>query len=304
MLTLEIFGFRALWSPYFLFVLILLSIGYFLITVKYRYRFQSSKPLTKTQGTLFILGILSIYIIKGSPIDLMGHIMFYVHMIQMAVLYLIIPQLIIAGIPEWIWRKVLILPVIKQVFAILTKPLLALILFNGVFSFYHIPLIFDVIKTNMWLHGAYTSILFCLAVTMWWPIVNNLEEQASLSGIKKVGYIFANGVLLTPACALIIFSDTPMYHTFSDPNSWAQALELCVPYGTLSGIELSGPEMFNSMSLIHDQQLGGVIMKIIQEIVYGVVLGRVFFEWYRKEQKVDEIDIEMQNAYINPRPVE
>lgn len=302
MLTLEIFGFRALWSPYFFIVLLLILTGYFFITIKIRRRFKTSQPLTKTQGMLFTVGVILLYIIKGSPIDLMGHIMFYVHMIQMAILYLIIPQLFIAGIPEWIWRNIIQLPGLKQIFHLFTKPLIALVLFNGLFSFYHIPLIFDVVKTDMWLHATYTSLLFILAITMWWPIFNSLKEYQSLSGIKKVGYIFANGVLLTPACALIIFADTPMYHTFSDPGSWAKALELCVPMGTLSGIDLSGPEMFNSMSLIHDQQLGGVVMKIIQEIVYGVVLGRIFFEWYRKEQEIDEISSD--HPYFNPQPTE
>jgi putative membrane protein len=42
------------------------------------------------------------------------------------------------------------------------------------------------------------------------------------------------------------------------------------------------------MSALHDQQLGGVIMKVIQEIIYGIMLGRVFFEWYRKDQEESE----------------
>lgn len=302
MLTLEIFGFRALWSPYFFIILLLILFGYFFISVKLKDNFFSSQPLTKKQGTLFTIGILMLYIIKGSPLDLMGHLMFYVHMIQMAVLYLIIPQLIILGIPEWIWRSLIQLPIIRPIFHLLTKPIVALVLFNGIFSFYHVPAIFDIVKLNMWLHAGYTSLLFILALTMWWPVMNTLKEYQLLSGIKKVGYIFANGILLTPACALIIFSDHPMYHTFYDPKSWAQALELCVPFATLSGLDLNGPEMFNSMSILHDQQLGGVIMKIIQEIVYGVALGRIFFEWYAKEQKVDVIDAE--HPYMNPQPTE
>ena len=56
--------------------------------------------------------------------------------------------------------------------------------------------------------------------------------------------------------------------------------------------------MFTSMSLIHDQQLGGVLMKVIQEIVYGFVLARVFLEWYKKDQQ------EAENAIYNPQIVE
>lgn len=296
MLSLDIFGFRALWSPFFFLVLVLILIGYFLITVKFRERFRNSEPLTRKQGTIFTLTIILLYIVKGSPVDLMGHIMFYAHMTQMAILYLVIPPMLIIGVPQWVWRSVLQQPIIKPAFKFFTNPLIALILFNGMFSLYHIPDVFDVIKVDMWLHAIYTSVLFLMAIFMWWPLVNQLEDYQTLSGVKKVGYIFADGILLTPACALIIFADVPMYATFSDPSSWMQALELCVPASTLAGLDLSGPEMFNSMSLIHDQQLGGVLMKVIQEIVYGYVLAQIFFSWYRKEQK--ESDMEQQQ--LNP----
>ena len=47
--------------------------------------------------------------------------------------------------------------------------------------------------------------------------------------------------------------------------------------------------MFSSMSILHDQQLGGVLMKIIQEIVYGVMLFYIFIAWYRKERDEENV---------------
>jgi putative membrane protein len=180
---------------------------------------------------------------------------------------------------------------------VLTKPLIALIVFNGLFSFYHVPIIFDHVMQTGWLHACYSILLFVVAIFMWWPLLNNLPEHQTLSGIKKVGYIFADGILLTPACALIIFADTPMYATYSDPNVWGQVMSLCVGSANFNSLNLSGPELFSSMSLIHDQQLGGVLMKIIQEIIYGVILGHVFFEWYRKDQADSEAEMKQP---LNP----
>jgi putative membrane protein len=290
MLSLEIFGFRALWSPYFFVFLTLVLFLYFLVTKFRSNLFQGSEPLNRKEAFFFTTAIVLLYVIKGAPLDLLGHLLFYAHMIQMAVLYLVIPPLLIIGVPSWIWRKVLIIPIIKPLFTFFTKPLIALVIFNGMFSLYHIPLIFDAVKMDMLLHTSYTILLFSFALFMWWPLMNRLPEYESLNGLKKVGYIFADGVLLTPACALIIFADTPMYATYSDPAAWMEALKLCVPGTTLSTLNLSGPEVFNSMSLIQDQQLGGVIMKIIQEIVYGVVLGQIFFSWYRKEQVESNVE--------------
>lgn len=301
MLTLNIFGFEALWSPYFLLSIIFLTAVYFLLTIKYRNLFTSSEPLTKKQAFLFVLSMVLLYAIKGSPIDLMAHLMFYVHMIQMAALVLVVPPLFILGVPVWVWRKVLSLKGIGSLFTFFTKPILALILFNGLFSFYHVPMIFDHIMPNVWLHAGYSILLFVVAVFMWWPLINQLPEQQTLSGIKKVGYIFADGILLTPACALIIFADTPIYAAYTDPHLWGQMMSLCVGSSTFDSLNLSGPQLFSSMSVLHDQQLGGVIMKIIQEIIYGVVLGHVFFEWYDKDKAESERELKQT---LNPTLVE
>ncbi|MBW7650153.1 cytochrome c oxidase assembly factor CtaG [Anoxybacillus sp. ST4] len=283
MMPLSIFGFEAMWSPYFFVSLVAVTIVYFWLVNR------SKQPTTTKQKTLFVTAIVLLYICKGSPVDLLGHLMFSAHMTQMAVLYLIVPPLLIKGIPSWMFEAVFRIRMIRSIVAFTTKPLIALFLFNGTFSLYHVPLIFDVVKTNMWLHALMTTTIFIAAMMMWWPLVNDVHGFPRLSGVKKVGYIFADGVLLTPACALIIFADTPLYATYYDPAAWMNALALCVPQSTLASLELSGPEMFSSMSLLHDQQLGGVLMKVIQEIVYGVMLFYIFIEWYRKERDEENI---------------
>ncbi|MDP4103833.1 MAG: cytochrome c oxidase assembly factor CtaG [Bacillota bacterium] len=301
MLSLEIFGFYALWSPYFFTALVAVTIVYFLLLVKYRTHFKDNEPLTTRQGMLFVISVFLLYAIKGSPIDLMAHLMFYIHMIQMAVLVLVIPPLFILSIPPWLWRNLLQVRIFKSLFIYFTKPLTALLLFNGIFSFYHIPLIFDHVMENRWLHAGYSVLLFIVAIFMWWPLINELPESQTLNGIKKVGYIFADGILLTPACALIIFASSPMYATYSDPRAWGEAMSLCVGSANFSSLNISGPELFSSMSLLHDQQLGGVIMKVIQEIIYGIMLGRVFFEWYRQDQEESERE---QNSGLHPTLIE
>ncbi|WP_338469941.1 cytochrome c oxidase assembly factor CtaG [Niallia sp. XMNu-256] len=300
-MSLEIFGFRALWSPYLLITIGLLTVSYFLITIKYRHIFKDSNPLTKSQISLFILSMCLFYFVKGGPLDLMGHLMFYAHMVQMSILLFIIPPIMILAIPEWIWKTLWSKLLFKKIFGLLTKPLFAIVLFTATLSIYHIPIVFDVIKTNVLLHEIYTGMLMLFAFVMWWPIVNKVEIYRSLTGLKKVAYIFANSALILPACALIIFNDSPMYATYSNPDLWAKSLALCVPASLLASLDLSGPEMFTSLSLIHDQQLGGVLMKIIQEIVYGYVLSRVFLEWYKNDQKESE---EQRAAMYNPQAVE
>lgn len=288
-LELQIFGFRALWSPYYLLFVLALSFSYYLITIKFKNKFTDADYPDTSQLISFTSGMLLLYIIKGSPIDLLSHIMFTAHMVQMALYYLVFPVLIIKGIPEWLWLKVIGFPVVRHIFNLLTRPLIALLLFNGLFSFYHLPVIFDFAKANPLAHAVITTVILVAAFCVWWPVFTPVENQDTMQPLLKMGFIFANGVLITPACALIIFSDFPLYATYSETGGWIQALSLCVPSSVLSGLSLTGPEMFSPIPVIEDQQLGGIMMKITQEIVYGFVLAKIFFTWFRKEDKIDPV---------------
>lgn len=282
-MELDIFGFRALWSPYLFLVTLLIIAFYFYITY-----FKAGDQFKKKEAVYFSIAMILLYMIKGSPIDLLGHLSFTVHMVQMAFLFLVIPPFFLLGLPDWLLKKF----VFKKWFLMITQPLITLIFFNGLFSFYHVPSIFDIVKVNMLLHGLFTVVLFISSLFMWWHLVNKIEESQRLSGLKKIGYIFANGILITPACALIIFSKDPMYATYADPAVWMEAMKLCVPAGTLSALDLSSPQMFINMPAVEDQQTGGVIMKIIQEIVYGIILATTFFTWFKEDTKQADAETE------------
>ncbi|MBQ0137986.1 MAG: cytochrome c oxidase assembly factor CtaG [Kurthia sp.] len=285
-MPLSIFGFRAMWSPGLIGVSLFMLVVYFLITVKWRKEIKNNTALTWQQACNFIGFLIVLYIIKGSPINLMSHIMFTMHMVQMAVLLLFAPILLIKGIPNYLWQFVIELPVVKPLFHMLTKPLPALIIFAGLFSVYHIPIIFDYIKLQETVHGLFTFVLFLSAVLMYWPLINTLEGQTKMKGLFKVGYIIASAVLVTPACAMIIFASSPLYATYADGEIWMKAMALCVPADTLTDLKgLSGPELFTNMTSLNDQQLGGVLMKILQEIIFGIILFKVFFDWYQSDKK-------------------
>jgi putative membrane protein len=302
-MPISIFGFQALWSPFFLLTIVFIAVVYFLITIKWRKDIQDSEPLKTKQAVFFIVSMVLLYTVKGSPIDLMGHIMFSFHMIQMSFLLMIITPLFILSIPNWLWLAFLKLPVIKQIFRIFTKPVISVVLFNVFFSFYHLPFIFDAIKMNEVMHGLYTFFLFILAIFLWWPMINKLPGQYQLAGVKKVGYLIASAILLTPACGIIIFASHPIYETYTNGARWLQSMSLCVPSDTLSNLHLSGPELFSSLPVLEDQQLGGVIMKIVQEIVDIIVLGKILAEWFKKDQEEAEQYTEAAMLVHNPEPV-
>lgn len=292
-MPLSIFGFRALWSPYYAITLLVVILIYFLVTIKWRHKFENSTALTRKEATFFLLGMVFLYILKGSPVDLLGHILFTVHMTQMALLLLIVAPLFIMGIPSWIWEKLLEIRILNVVFSFFTKPLIAVLFFGLMFSAYHYPMILDNVKLNLVTHALFTTTMFIAGIFFWWPIVNKVEGQVRLHGLQQIGYVILSAILITPACALIIFAETPVYASYTEGEAWLQAMALCVPSGTLAGLSslgLSGPEVFTSMSAVNDQQLGGILMKVTQEAIYIFVIGKIFFTWASDERSnADEI---------------
>ncbi|MGG3310060.1 cytochrome c oxidase assembly factor CtaG [Paenibacillus sp. 2KB_20] len=288
MLGLEYFSFADKWSPLFLAFMLLVTAGYFLLTGPLSSRFEGSAPVSAGRRTLFVGGMLAFYLAQGGPIELLGHTMFSFHMVSMAMSYLMAMPLLILGIPVWMWRAFDKVNPFKKL-GFLARPIVAAVLFNGLFSFYHIPVIHDFVMLNFWVHRLYYSILFIASLLMWWAIINPIPEKDKSSGLLKMGYIFLNMVLLTPACALIIFSSEPMYATYSDPVVWAKAMGYCVAGDTSALLsKFGGPEFFGYLEPAIDQRVGGIIMKFFQEIIFASMLAYVFFHWYKRENQEDD----------------
>ncbi|UKS25198.1 cytochrome c oxidase assembly protein [Paenibacillus sp. HWE-109] len=261
----QIGGFFEMWNPVLLLVVVVVGYVYRRFVAKGNGKSAEVEPVTVVQQLTFYSGLVLFYIGQGSPINYIGHhYLFSMHMLQQTVLYLIVPICIWLGTPAWVLRPLMRNVVFRGLFSFFSRPLIALFLFNMLFSIYHMPLVMDNLMRNDLALLGYHSVLLFTAFMMWFPVFCPIPELNSLNDLKKMAYIFGNGILLTPACALIIFADSVIYDMYAN---------VTVPFAHLSPLD--------------DQQLGGVIMKIIQEIVYGATLAYIFFRWYRRERKED-----------------
>ncbi|MBE9917347.1 cytochrome c oxidase assembly factor CtaG [Paenibacillus donghaensis] len=301
MLGLEYFSFSDLFSPIFLAFMLLVTAAYFVVIGPLSEKFADSEPVPFGKKLSFVCGMVILYLAQGGPINLLGHTMFTFHMATMALSYLVAPPLLMMGLPTWLWRAILAVNPFKK-FSFFARPVVAAVIFNGLFSFYHFPAVHDYVMLHFTVHRLYYVLLFVTAVLMWWTLINPLPGKNKTSGLAKTGYIFLNMVLLTPACGLIIFAIKPLYATYSDPNVWAQAMGYCVtgdPSKLLKAF--GGPTFFNIMSTKVDQQVGGIVMKFIQEIIFASMLARVFYRWYKDENKEenDAVPAELGEGSLN-----
>jgi putative membrane protein len=283
---LQYFSFRDLWSPVFMLVIMAVIVLYTFVVGPWRHRFAGNQPVSFMRQLSFVIAILLLYLTQGGPLSLLGHLMFTFHMTNMALSYMLVPPLLLYGIPAWIWRAIFQARFWRLlVFRLIMNPIICLMLFILLFSFYHMPDNHDWIMTHFMIHRLYYMALFLSSMMMWWHIFCPVPEWRRMSHLLSLGYIFMSGLLLTPACAMIIFANGPLFAVYNDPQVWVKAMGYCMsgdPSVLLSQFE--GPAFFNLMSPMEDQQLGGIVMKLIQEFVNAAALYTVFMQWYRKER--------------------
>jgi len=248
------------WNPFLFLILLVLAGCYLYITGQGRKKWDESYPVNRTKKFSFLFGVFLFFLAKGTPLNQLGHSLFLIHMAQQSIIYLAVPPLVLVGLPSWLVSSVLKIGLLRKGVTFFTKPLIAIFLFNVLFSFYHIPFIFDAIMSNMLWMNLSILILFPIAFLMWWPVLSPIHGMNELKPLHKIAYLFGMGILLTPACALIIFSKDILYQSYIDL-----------------------PRLYG-VSLLDDQQSGGIVMKVMQEVIYGFVLTRVFFKWVREEK--------------------
>ncbi|MBB6448451.1 putative membrane protein [Geomicrobium halophilum] len=286
----ETLTFRALWTPELIFVLAIVAILYLFLTRKWYVRFEDGEKPRVKQDFMFALALLCLYLGWGSPLYSAGHMTITIHMLQMVFAYFFTVPLMILALPKWFLRAAYegfgkyARPLRNAMF----HPIVGLIMFNGLFSFYHIPVVFDYIMLNPGIHSIYQMILFITAWMMWWHMLAPLPSEQYLHDFRRIIYIFGNGILITPACALIIFSGGAVYNTYTDMQYWASVMSYCLPAGAnVPSSMFGGIGFLGGLDPYSDQQLAGVLMKVAQELVYGTAIGWVFKQWLQKESHQD-----------------
>lgn len=260
--SLSLYSFSDMWHPVLLASIVLIAILYFLLITRWRSRFEESEEVGISPRFYFISGLILYYAVEGSPMKVFGDYMFTAHMINMTIAYLSVPPLILLGIPSWFWKPVLNKPILLKTLKMATTPFIIVVIFNALLSFEHIPFIFIFVMSHMAVMTMVHILMMILGFLMWWPVLSPLPEMRQLSYLMKMAYLFADGMLLTPACALLAFSNHPYVPMF-----------------------IHAPRLIWYMNPLWDQQAAGVFMKLIQEMTYGIALIIVIYKWATTERK-------------------
>jgi putative membrane protein len=231
-------------------------------TLAARYCPEDETPVTGWQRALFYAGVLVMVLVSTWPFhDIANERLFTFHMMEHMALSLVVPPLLLAGTPWWLMRAVVgpILPVVEFV----TRPLFALLLFNGWLAFLHVPAVVELMVTNELFHLFAHAVLFVSAIIMWWPVMDPIPETQYLTPFGKMGYLFMQSLVPTIPASFLTLGSTPLY-----------------------GIYATFPRLWG-VSAMTDQIVAGLIMKIGGGLIIWGFLAWIFFSWWADEQRYE-----------------
>jgi putative membrane protein len=84
---------------------------------------------------------------------------------------MIVPPLLLLGLPAWLIRPVLRVRGMSAVASFLTRPLIAFAIYNVVFVIWHFPFMYNAALENHDLHIVQHLMFIATATMMWWPVI-------------------------------------------------------------------------------------------------------------------------------------
>lgn len=209
-----------------------------------------------------VIGVGLIFVFSYWPIhDIAEDYLFLVHMIQHTVFTMMAPAALLMGAPQWLWKWALDgrpwTPVIK----FFSRPIIALLVFNGVIAVTHFPQIVNRSTHDELFHFGVHTLLFVTATLMWLPVINQSPYLPKFRTPTRMVYLFAQSIVPTVPASFLTFSTTPLYDAYGKAARFIRGFDA-----------------------VEDQQIAAAIMKLGAGSFLWLVIGVLFVIWWRDSQ--------------------
>jgi putative membrane protein len=221
----------------------------------------TGEPVDRRRAALFLGGTAALVAGASWPLhDLAEGYLYSMHMVQHMLFTFLGAPLLLVGTPPWMWRALLRPRWLRAAWALLTRPLVALIVANGVLLLTHWPEVVTLSVRSEPAHFALHVLLVGSAVVMWWPVLSPLAELPALSPPGQMLYLFFQSLAPTIPASFLTFGTEPLYPVYAAfPRIWA-------------------------LDPLTDQLVAGLVMKLVGGAILWVVIAVVFFRWANEER--------------------
>jgi len=239
-----------------------------------------SRRIVAFGGALVVLAVS----LNGPLHNLSDGYLFSAHMVQHLALTLVFPPLLLYGTPAWVVRPLLGPAGVLRLARRATRPLVAGTLFSVPITLWHLPQFYEAALEQHPLHIVQHLVFIATAVVMWWPILAPVPELPRASYPTQLIYLFALGLPMSLAGALITLSERVLYPFYA-----------------------AAPRV-SSLTALADQQMGGLLMWVVGTIYLWVAASVVWFRWSAREESGDvELAVPLEaygNAEVGTRNAE
>lgn len=216
---------------------------------------NAPSPASISAKIRFAVGLAVLWIAVDWPMDRLGDdFLFSAHMVQFVMVTMVAVPFLIVGIPTWLQREVL-LPVLSLVNS-LTRPVIALGIFQAVLVGTHVPPVVELYASNSFVHFSLHALWIVAAGLFWLPILGEHPILAAPLGPGgKVVYLIAATVAPTIPASFLTWTTKPLYDSYAEaPRVW--------------GIDP-----------VDDLNLAGAIMKLGGGFILWGFIAWIFLTW-------------------------
>lgn len=209
-------------------------------------------------------GMLLMVLALASPIDPLSDSLFSMHMIQHLLLVYFAPPLLLLGLPAWLVEPFIRLPGVRPVLRAITGFIPATLIFNGLLTIWHFPSLWDFALYSKPIHGLEHVSFFIAGIICWWPIFSPTPEVPRLSYPSQMLYLFVQSIVPAVIGSFVTFSTQIIYPLY-----------------------LIAPKLWG-LTALTDQQLAGLLMKVMGTLYLWILLTVRFFQWFTHEEREQE----------------
>lgn len=165
-----------------------------------------------------LAGLLILLFALVSPLDTLGdNYLFSAHMLQHLLLVLVVPPLLLIGVPNEFFKRVLAIAPLSRAARLVAHPVFAWLVGVGTVWVWHLPWLYDATLTNGAVH-IFEHLTFLVSATIFWSpaLVGALDTR--LSPIAATVYFMSAGFVNCLLGVLLANAPQVLYQTYLHPT--------------------------------------------------------------------------------------
>ncbi len=231
----------------------------------------AARDRTRAQTALFVSGVVVLLLSLVSPLDTLGdYYLVSVHMIQHLLMVLIVPPLLILGLPASLTRALLRPRLMEAFVRVRGGPLFAWLIGNLTLWIWHLPALYNRALENETVHIIEHLCFLFSACVFWFPILSTAVEYR-ISAPASLIYMMAAGMANTLLGIFIAYAPNVLYAAYASP---VDAL------GLLSLLRHAGYDPKG------DQELAGLLMWFPGSLPHITIMLARLMSWFSAEEKI------------------